>query len=66
MDKKNNKPQSLLSSLRQLEVGQSVTYPAARTSYLRSVCGAYGLEWGKKFKTSTNREMRTVTATRIA
>ena len=55
----------ILTALRELEIGESITCPAERTSYLRSVCVSFGLEWNKKFKTSTNREERTVTATRI-
>ena len=64
MEKTTDKP--ILTALRELEVGQSVTYPVIRTSYLRSVCVNFGLQWGKKFKTTTNREERTVTATRTA
>lgn len=64
MEKTTDKP--ILTALRELEVGESVTYPAERTSYLRSVCVSFGLEWGKKFTTKTNREERTVSATRTA
>lgn len=56
---------SILATLRELEVGESCTYPANRTSYLKSACTTFGFEWGKKFTTTTNREDRTVTATRV-
>ena len=56
----------VLTTLRELEIGESVTYPAERTSYLRSACTQFGFEWGKKFTTTTNREENTITATRIA
>ena len=56
----------VLTALRELEIGESVTYPAERTSYLRSACTQFGFEWGKKFTTTTNREENTITATRIA
>ncbi len=62
MKKVIDKP--ILTALRELEVGDFVTYPIERTSYLRSACVTFGLEWGKKFKTSINREDRTITATR--
>lgn len=64
MEKTTEKP--ILAALRELEIGQSVTYPARRTSYLRSACVTFGLEWGKTFKTKTNRDERTITATRTA
>lgn len=64
MEKTIDKP--ILTTLRELEVGESVSYPISRTSYIRSVCANFGLEWDKKFKTSINREEKTVTATRTA
>lgn len=55
----------VLTALRELEVGQSATYPASRASYLKSACASFGFEWGKKFTTKTNREERTITVTRL-
>lgn len=55
----------ILASLRELEVGESITIPASRASYLKAVCSNYGFEWGKKFSTANNRANRTVTATRV-
>ncbi len=63
MEKIIDKP--VLTALRELEIGQSVTYPAERASYLKSACSQFGFEWGKKFTTTNNREERTITATRI-
>ncbi len=62
MEKVNTKP--ILTALREMEIGESVIYPIERTSYVRSACVTFGLEWGKKFKTSTNRVDRTITVTR--
>ena len=62
--KKTNRP--VLPALRELEIGKTLTYPAERTSYIRSVCVSYGLEWQKKFKTAVNRQQRTITVTRTA
>ncbi len=62
----NQRPESLLGQLNSLEVGEQFTVPVSRCSYLRSICTTFGLEWGKKFTTSTNREARTITATRIS
>ncbi len=63
-EKKSEKP--VLTTLREMKIGECATYPIGRTSYIRSACVNYGLEWGKKFKTSINRAERTITATRIA
>ena len=46
-------------------VGEELTVPVSRSSYLKSICVSFGLQWDKKFSTSTNREQRTITATRI-
>ena len=62
-EKPTGKP--ILTVLRELEIGESVTYPVERTSYLRSVSVSRGLEWGRKYKTSTNREKQTITVTRV-
>lgn len=57
---------SVRSILAELAAGEKVTFPAERTSYLRACCTNFGFEWDRKFSTSTNREDRTITVTRIA
>ncbi len=57
-------PKSLLSSLRELQTGESLTFPASRASYVSSACVRFGLEWGRKFRTATDRHARTITVTR--
>lgn len=66
MEKTRTTDKPILAALRELEIGQTVTYPTERASYLKSACSQFGFEWGEKFKTSNNREKRVVTATRIA
>lgn len=63
---KNQRKKSLLGQLNALEVGEELTVSVSRSSYLKSICSSFGLEWGKKFSVSTNREQRTITATRIS
>lgn len=63
MEKVIDKP--VLPTLRELKVGESVSYPLNRTSYVRSVCVSYGLEWGKKFSTRINREDSAIVVTRV-
>lgn len=62
---KNQHKKSLLGQLSDLAVGEELTVPVSRSSYLKSICVSFGLQWDKKFSTSTNREQRTITATRI-
>ncbi len=64
MEKIIDKP--VHTALSELESWQSVTYPAERSSYVKSACSQFGFEWGKKFTTANNREERTITVTRIA
>ncbi len=62
---KNQRKNSLLGQLSDLAVGEELTVPVSRCSYLKSICVSFGLQWDKKFSTSINREQRTITATRI-
>lgn len=63
---KNQRKKTLLGQLRDLEVGEELTVSVSRSSYLKSICTSFGLQWNKRFSTTTNREQRTITATRIA
>lgn len=60
----NGKP--VLQVLREMKVGESVTYSISRASYVSSACVRFGLEWGKTFRTAVNRADRTVSITRTA
>lgn len=62
----NQRKNSLLGQLRLLEVGETLTVPVSRSSYLKSCCTSFGLQWNKKFSTMTNRAERTITATRVS
>lgn len=62
----NQRKNSLLGQLRLLEIGETLTVPVSRSSYLKSLCTSFGLQWDKKFSTSTNRVERTITAKRIS
>lgn len=63
---KNQRKKTLLGQLRDLEVGEALTVSVSRSSYLKSICTSFGLQWDKTFSTTTNREQRTITATRIS
>lgn len=63
--KEINRNKSLLSELREMEVNDKLTYPIERLSYVRSACVTFGLEWGRKYVTRSNRAERTVTAIRL-
>ena len=60
------KGKPILSQLRELPVGDSLEYPVSKRSYVNVACTRFGLEWGKVFKTETNRETMTVKVTRTA
>lgn len=60
------KSKSVRSQIHELEVGDKATFDASRTSYIRAACTNFGFEWARKFSTSTDREKRTITVTRIA
>ena len=62
----NQRKNNLLGQLRCLAVGETLTVPVSRASYLKTICVSFGLQWNKKFSTTTNREERTITATRLA
>lgn len=62
----NNTDRPVLTALREMEIGETLVYPISRTSYIRTACVSFGLEWGKKFKTTTSRENRTVTVLRVS
>lgn len=64
MGKNSERP--VLTALREMEIGETLVYPISRTSYIRAACVSFGLEWGKKFKTSTNRADSTITVIRTA
>lgn len=64
--KESIKKTNLLGQLRTLSVGEELTVPVSRSSYLKSICVSFGLQWGKKFTTTINREERTITATRMS
>lgn len=56
----------VLASLREMEIGDSISWPMHRMSYIRSICVTFGTEWGKKFTTKLNRAERTISVTRTA
>lgn len=62
----NQRKNSLLGQLRCLAVGETLTVPVSRSSYLKSICTNFGLQWDKEFTTTTNRDERTITAKRIS
>lgn len=61
----NQKKKSLLSQVRELNVGEKVVVPISRASYLRALCVTFGPQWDKKFTTNLNREAKIITATRL-
>lgn len=61
---KNQKP--FLSQLRELQVGESITQPISKRSYVSVSASRFSIEWEKQFRINSNREAKTVTITRIS
>lgn len=60
----NQKP--ILTQLREMEVGDVLTFPAEKRGSVKAMCSEYGFEWNKVFSTSINRQARTISVTRRA
>lgn len=56
----------MLGILSAMKVGASHSFPAAKTNSVKSMCSTFGFQWGKEFRTSLNREKRTVDVTRVS
>ena len=61
-----NSEKSILSQLRELEIGHKLVFPAEKSSYVKSACTRFGFEWNKKFSTTQNTSERTFTVCRTA
>lgn len=53
-------------ALRELKVGETVTFPIARTKVVRAQASDLGLILERKYKTETDREKRIITVIRIS
>ncbi len=56
---------SVLSQLRELEVGCELTFPLERRSSVKSTVSTFAPEWNKKFTIKSDNAARTFTVTRI-
>jgi len=55
---------SMLSQLKEMEIGDILSFPISKMSYIKGSCSNFGLEWGVRFSTSINREQKTIDVTR--
>lgn len=62
MDKKKT---SIRSIIEPLEIGRTATFPLSRINVVRTTTYNYSLATGKRFRTRSNRESRTLVVTRI-
>lgn len=62
MDKKKSKPARQV--LLEMDVREVREFPINKLCSVRSACSQYGLEWGRKYSTSVDREERVITVTR--
>ena len=56
----------ILAQLREMEVGDILTFPAEKRGSVKAMCSEFGFEWNKVFRTSINRQARTISVTRVA
>ncbi|MEG2157545.1 MAG: hypothetical protein RRY07_07145 [Bacteroidaceae bacterium] len=59
-----NRSKSVVGLLRDLEVGDELTFPVERLRTIKVSCSQQGLIWDRVFTTSTNREDRTIKVSR--
>lgn len=55
-----------LTALRNMEIGETCSFPIERMSYIRSLTSRFGLEWNKTFRTKTDRELRIIKVARTS
>lgn len=48
-----------------MEVGDTVCFQITLINSVKVSCTQYGLQWGKRFTTHTNRPNRTIDVTRV-
>ena len=56
----------ILAQLREMEIGETLFFPAEKRGSVKAMCSEYGFEWNKTFRTSINRQERTISVTRTA
>lgn len=57
---------SILDTLRSMNVGDYAIFPASRAGAVRASASAYGFQWDRVYTTSTDRQTRTITVTRVS
>lgn len=50
--------------LRELAVGETLSFPSSRTGSVRAMCSQMGFQWGRKFATHADRAHNAITVTR--
>lgn len=65
MKKEKEEKSSILSTLRVMELYETVQFPSTRCSYVKSACVTFGFQWGKKFTTHVVREENIIEVTRV-
>ena len=58
--------QSIRSILREMKIGETISFPICRLSVIRSTASTLGLEMTRYYQTKQSKESRTISVTRIA
>lgn len=59
------KGKPISATLREMEVGQIISFPAEQTCSVKTMCSNLGFQINRRFTTSINREKRTLDVTRV-
>lgn len=51
--------------LREMEVGQKLSFPLRKLGSIKTMCTQYGLQWDKVFRTHVVAEKKIIEVTRI-
>ena len=57
---------TIASKLHEMEVGESVEFPAEVCTSIQSSASVYGFKWNRKYSTKNDRERRVIIVTRMA
>jgi hypothetical protein len=51
--------------LRDLGIGEQVSFPAYQCASIKSMCSIYSFQWDRKYSTSLRRKERMIVVTRV-
>lgn len=65
MKEEGNITQAVQPQLKEMKVGQKIAFPIRRVGTVKNSCSYIGLQYGRKFTTSLDREKELIRVTRV-